>query len=340
MRARNIKPSFFTNDILAECEPLARILFAGLWTVSDREGRLEDRPKKIKAEVLPYDNCDADSLLQQLSTKGFILRYESDGCKYIQINRFVKHQNPHHMEIPSQIPAPEGFEDKYKHSPIGVPQRRRIYERDKHKCQLCKSKDHLHIDHIIPVSKGGTSDDNNLRTLCHACNLSKGNRENISPKRQEYINGKMISSKNHHEDTAPHPTDSPISDSPIPQPEPAVGAREAFFQKCYDFAVEKFPDLAAKNTSTIHLWHQSGYDLETHIKPVLESAKAKGATPRSFNFFNAAIEDSAKQKMKPAPEKEKAIELTPEHEEKQYAWYKKHGFQHPKYNPEGLRQSA
>jgi hypothetical protein len=32
---------------------------------SDREGRLEDRPKKIKAAVLPYDECDVDRLLDE-----------------------------------------------------------------------------------------------------------------------------------------------------------------------------------------------------------------------------------------------------------------------------------
>ena len=59
-RSRNIKPGFFLNDDLAECEPLARLLFAGLWCIADREGRLEDRPKRIKIEVLPYDNCDVN----------------------------------------------------------------------------------------------------------------------------------------------------------------------------------------------------------------------------------------------------------------------------------------
>jgi len=63
-RARNIKPGFFMDDVLAEIEPLGRILFAGLWCIADREGRLEDRPKRIKAEVLPYDECDMDNLLE------------------------------------------------------------------------------------------------------------------------------------------------------------------------------------------------------------------------------------------------------------------------------------
>ena len=104
-RSRNIKPGFFLNDDLAECDPLARLLFAGLWCIADREGRLEDRPKRIKIEVLPYDNCDVDELLNQLAKQGFILRYEVGGNRYIQIVNFLKHQNPHKNEVKSVIPA-------------------------------------------------------------------------------------------------------------------------------------------------------------------------------------------------------------------------------------------
>lgn len=105
-RARNIKPGFFTNDRLAECDPLARILFAGLWCIADRAGRLEDRPKRIKAELLPYDSCDADALIEQLAEGGFLERYEADGNRFIQVLNFDKHQNPHVKEAPSAIPAP------------------------------------------------------------------------------------------------------------------------------------------------------------------------------------------------------------------------------------------
>lgn len=105
-RSRNIKPGYFMNEILAEVEPLGRILFSGLWTIADREGRLEDRPKKIKAEILPYDNCNVDKLLQVLHDKKFILRYEAKGVRYIYIHNFLKHQNPHKNEAPSDIPEP------------------------------------------------------------------------------------------------------------------------------------------------------------------------------------------------------------------------------------------
>ena len=113
-RSRNIKPGFFTNDDLGELEPLARLLFAGMWTIADRSGRLEDRPKKIKAEVLPYDNCDAESFLAQLAERGFILRYEAVGKRFIQILAWGKHQNPHCKEAASTIPAPDGHVDEHE----------------------------------------------------------------------------------------------------------------------------------------------------------------------------------------------------------------------------------
>lgn len=106
MRSRVIKPGFFKNDILAELPPLARILFAGLWCIADRSGRIEDRPKRIKAEILPFDSCDPEKLLQSLNDAQFIMRYVVDGERYIQVANFSKHQNPHVKEAPSSIPEP------------------------------------------------------------------------------------------------------------------------------------------------------------------------------------------------------------------------------------------
>lgn len=105
-RARNIKPGFFKNEELAELSPLTRLLFAGLWTLADREGRLEDRPKRIRAEILPYDDGSVDEMLNELHRAGFILRYSSGDKRLIQIENFSKHQNPHCKEPDSTIPAP------------------------------------------------------------------------------------------------------------------------------------------------------------------------------------------------------------------------------------------
>lgn len=64
--------------------------------------------------------------------------------------------------------------------PLGL--RYNVLKRDCFKCVLCGNSPALvpgvilHIDHIIPFSKGGKSDFSNLRTLCLQCNLGKGTK--------------------------------------------------------------------------------------------------------------------------------------------------------------------
>jgi hypothetical protein len=64
--------------------------------------------------------------------------------------------------------------------PLGL--RFRVLRRDRFKCVLCG--DHparnadcvLHVDHILPWSKGGRTSEDNLRALCATCNVGRGNR--------------------------------------------------------------------------------------------------------------------------------------------------------------------
>lgn len=57
--------------------------------------------------------------------------------------------------------------------------RRKIMERDDYTCQSCgkymPDEVGLHIDHIVPVSKGGKTVESNLQVLCSKCNGSKYN---------------------------------------------------------------------------------------------------------------------------------------------------------------------
>lgn len=58
--------------------------------------------------------------------------------------------------------------------------RNKIKERDNYTCQICgkymPDEVGLHIDHIIPISKGGKTVEQNLQVLCDKCNLRKSNR--------------------------------------------------------------------------------------------------------------------------------------------------------------------
>lgn len=104
-RSRNIKPGFFSNELLAELDFATRLLFIGLWTEADREGRLEDRPRRLKMALFPADNVDISSMLDDLDHLGFIKRYAVGELQAIQIVNWAKHQNPHVKEAKSVIPA-------------------------------------------------------------------------------------------------------------------------------------------------------------------------------------------------------------------------------------------
>jgi hypothetical protein len=108
-RTRQIRPGFFKNAELCELQPLVRLLFAGLWTVADCAGRLVDRPKVLKGELLAYDQVNVDKALDELAGRGFIERYEVDGQRYIQVRNWSKHQHPHPREEASTIPSKAGL---------------------------------------------------------------------------------------------------------------------------------------------------------------------------------------------------------------------------------------
>lgn len=104
MRTRDIKPGFYLNEDLAECSCWARLIFPALWMLADREGRLEYRPKRIKAEILPYDGEDMVALIGELETHRLVKRYKVDGKEYLWIPTFLRHQKPHPNEKPSILP--------------------------------------------------------------------------------------------------------------------------------------------------------------------------------------------------------------------------------------------
>ena len=228
-RARNIKPGFFKNELLAELSCETRLLFIGLWTVADREGRFEDRPKRIRAELFPFETFDVDAMLNQLQTEGFIVRYEVDGTRYVEITNFVKHQDPHYREKASVIPPPPGQTNKMLATNVTRNQRLKILERDEYTCRQCGSTEHLCVDHILPITRGGDSSDGNLQVLCFSCNAKKSNRldgEQSARKRNKHreysdFDPMMAQSTNNieantNQDKRSSPSDSLIPDSLIP----------------------------------------------------------------------------------------------------------------------------
>ena len=110
-RTRYIKPDFFKDEHLKNLPFDIRLFYIGLWGQADREGRLEDRPARLKIELMPYDKFDVEKALALLSktkldtSRPFIIRYSHNGDNYIQIVQWNKHQKPHHTEVESIIPG-------------------------------------------------------------------------------------------------------------------------------------------------------------------------------------------------------------------------------------------
>lgn len=59
-----------------------------------------------------------------------------------------------------------------------------VYEADEYRCVVCGSAKNLCLDHIIPVSRGGGDEFENLQTLCRSCNNKKGTKT-----MQEWLGG-------------------------------------------------------------------------------------------------------------------------------------------------------
>jgi hypothetical protein len=107
-RSRTIKPGIMTNEDLCELGPYAYILFTSLWMLADRAGRLEYRPKRIKAQAMPlWDEVTwetVENLVDKLMKSGFLRVYQVGANSYIQITTWSEHQHPSPREAESTIP--------------------------------------------------------------------------------------------------------------------------------------------------------------------------------------------------------------------------------------------
>lgn len=123
-RIRTIKPDFFIHERLAQRSVHARLLFIGLWTLADGEGRLENRPMRIKAQLFPYEDFPVEACLAELEEGRHLVRYLAGEQALIQITGFRKHQRITGKEAlePSKFPAPDGFTSASPLFPDGFPE--------------------------------------------------------------------------------------------------------------------------------------------------------------------------------------------------------------------------
>jgi len=108
-RRRLVDPTIWQSGHSKRLNFRQRLLWVGVITNADDEGKLKGEPAVIKSQVFPYDRLalqivEAD--LQQLQTEGLIEQYVVGKDRYIRIVKWDKYQKPSHP-TPSKIPDPQ-----------------------------------------------------------------------------------------------------------------------------------------------------------------------------------------------------------------------------------------
>lgn len=121
-----------------------------------------DDPKEIK-QIL--ENGETDQLLRVESNKEMF-----DKWKYTYKMYDIREDNIYSL-YSNNIEKKKDIREKIPQHIID-----KVWRRDLGQCAICGSKEKIEIDHIIPVSKGGSSTYRNLQLLCEKHNRSKHNK--------------------------------------------------------------------------------------------------------------------------------------------------------------------
>jgi 5-methylcytosine-specific restriction endonuclease McrA len=101
-----------------------------------------------------------------------------DNCTHCQEMIAINGPMPSAEEIRAALRKRVKEDNKNKYKKVLIPEdiRWAVWERDDFRCRHCGARRYLRVDHIIPESKGGTLDLDNLQTLCNSCNAKKGTK--------------------------------------------------------------------------------------------------------------------------------------------------------------------
>lgn len=92
-RIRSIKPEFWTDPDIVAMPMEARLFFVGCWNHADDYGVLRDDPARLKLQIMPADQIDAEAIVDELVRRRHLSRMIApDGTRVLVVRTFCVHQ--------------------------------------------------------------------------------------------------------------------------------------------------------------------------------------------------------------------------------------------------------
>ncbi len=279
-RIRTIKPEFWVDEGVAMLSRDARLLYIATWNLADDEGILRWSADFIRSQVFPYDaDMTArriEKLMAELVEGDFLFPYDTGRVRQhlAVVVRFRKHQRINRAQ-PSKLPPP----------PLGDPHVREMYgRRDDMTCHLCGSEivkvtddwtntydivpgnhyheqqaQRLHIDHLVPPSKGGADYPSNLASAHAKCNIGRNNRD--IPKGSPHYGGDQLTEQDTDDSLTGSMSDS-VNDSVTEREREREREREGERESLFDRFWDAYPRHVARE-GALKAWTKAALKADT-----------------------------------------------------------------------------
>ncbi len=304
MLKKNISDSRRLSELKTDS---ARMLWTWIIPFLDVEGRFYAAPDMIKGKVVPrlksFTEENISEYLQDMADVGLIQLYEADGDQYLQFRKFNEHQ----MNLRKDREAPSSIPEPIQTTPIKRKSLKtdvwellwEAFNKGDHICPIChkkgeKRKDRdneyvidgyipFEIDHIQPLSKGGSDEIENLQVICRTCNRSKNNK--TQPPEQLQSNSRatpvelppnirevnLKEAKGTPEELPPVDNSTPIEE---PQKDALKENQKIELRELYQKVQEYYPDFHLQQFyQTFHKKHPEAMN---HTLKTLVTNAAKG----------------------------------------------------------------
>ncbi len=113
-RRRMIDPDFWNDSRVKRLSPTERLLFIGMISYADDEGRLLADPAFLRSKVFPYDDFSLEDIISMrdhiLETNPNVQLYQNAGEDYLFFRKWPRYQKPSHPQ-PSKLPQPPEIQE-------------------------------------------------------------------------------------------------------------------------------------------------------------------------------------------------------------------------------------